>query len=193
MQCDDILVNKQNGLPFNYAPDDLITLPMILDKRTEKLALHVYKEFLRLQFYSQKNDINVFIDSGYRTYINQLKLYGYFLVKSGLEVTRDRVALPGHSEHQTGLAFDVGIIENGINRNITKEEAKWLAENSFKYGFILRYPEGKKDITGYGYEPWHFRYVGDDLAKYMVENNLTLEEYHSNKNKYIKRKMYPIK
>ena len=72
-------------------------------------------------------------------------------------------------------------IESGNIRNIRLDEAKWLEDNAFKLGFILRYPKGKENITGFGYEPWHFRYVGSDLAEYMIENDFTLEEYHSKK------------
>ena len=178
---DDILVNKKNRLSYNYIPDNLIILPRVLNTNNQKLALHVYKEFLRLQYFAGKNDINIFIDSGYRSYFHQLQVYGHYLLKDGIEATRKRVALPGCSEHQTGLAFDLGIIESGNIRNIRLDEAKWLEDNAFKLGFILRYPKGKENITGFGYEPWHFRYVGSDLAEYMIENDLTLEEYHSKK------------
>ena len=95
------------------------------------------------------------------------------------------VALPGTSEHQTGLAVDFAYYENGIYNDDVKEddeEAIWLKNNCWKYGFILRYPKGKEHITGYKFEPWHFRFVGPKLAKKIYEENITLEEYYQNFN-----------
>ncbi len=183
MYNDDILVNRENKLPFYYVPTDLITIPSVIEGNNQRLALHAYKEFLKLQGYSQDSDINLFVNSGYRSYIKQLKIYRDFLKEIGLEATRKRVALPGTSEHQTGLACDIAVIENGSSRNMTEDEMKWLLDNAFKYGFILRYPKGKEDITGYNYEPWHFRYVGTDIAEYIMSNDFTLEEYWNKKGK----------
>ena len=91
------------------------------------------------------------------------------------------MAIPGSSEHQTGLAFDVAFIRNNEYSLIALEtdpEIKWLLKNAYKYGFILRYPKDKENITGYSYEPWHYRFVGIKLAKMLYKNNLTLEEYY---------------
>ena len=85
-------------------------------------------------------------------------------------------ARPGHSEHQTGLAMDLNIINDTFHNT---KEAKWLASNCYKYGFILRYPKGKTNETGYKYESWHFRYVGKDVAKVMDDGDLSLEEYYA--------------
>ena len=86
-------------------------------------------------------------------------------------------AKPGHSEHQTGLAVDVEGSNNDYDKFESSIEFNWMINNSYKYGFILRYPKGKENITGFKYEPWHYRYVGIELAKYLYKNNLTLEEY----------------
>ena len=172
-----ILVNKEHKLPFYYIPNNLITV------ENEKIVLKVYKEYLKLQKISKNNDLNIFIDSGYRSYEHQIKVYLYYLMKLGLKETKKRVAIPGCSEHQTGLAFDIGILEDNKERNITIEESKFLEEIGYKYGFILRYPKGKEYITGFNYEPWHFRYIGDvKVSEYLYYNNLTLEEYYE-KNK----------
>ena len=184
-----ILVNRENSLDKNYVPNDLVicdenenNFHEYLDPNLKPtVRKEVFNHFQELRNNALKEGFDIIIDSGYRSYFHQLQVYGHYLVKDGIEATRKRVALPGCSEHQTGLAFDLGIIESGNIRNITLDEAKWLEDNAFKLGFILRYPKGKEDITGFGYEPWHFRYVGSDLAEYMIENDLTLEEYHSKK------------
>jgi len=108
-------------------------------------------------------------------------VWDYYLEEIGLEETKKRVAPPGASEHQCGLAFDVAYITDGnYGDSITdeQEETKWMFANAHKYGFILRYPKGKEDITGYNYEPWHYRFVGVELASYLFENDITLEEYY---------------
>ena len=89
-------------------------------------------------------------------------------------------AKPGHSEHQTGLAVDIMGSNNDYNLFAESKEFEWMKNNAYKYGFILRYPEHKENITGFKYEPWHYRYVGKDVAKYIYENKLSLEEYFSN-------------
>ena len=180
-----LLVNKDNRLSFNYVPSDLVIVPDEI--KIEKLSLCVLRDYLKFRTYSQKNELNIFVDSGYRSYYNQLKIYIYYMLLLGIKNGSKRVAFPGTSEHQTGLAFDLGVIENGIARNMNSDEAKWLDENAYKYGFILRYPKNKENVTGYDYEPWHFRYVGSDISSYMYENNLTLEELHKNKTMYLSR------
>ena len=90
--------------------------------------------------------------------------------------------MPGHSEHQSGLAMDVSTISIHNRLDVVfraTPEGRWLEKNSWKYGYIIRYPEDKSHITGYAYEPWHIRYVGIDLAKELTEKNLTLEEYYN--------------
>ena len=95
-------------------------------------------------------------------------------IVDGKEVANTYSALPGHSEHQTGLAFDIGSVERSF---VDTSEAKWIEENAHLYGFIVRYPKGKSDITGYIYEPWHVRYLGIDIATDVKNSGLTLEEY----------------
>jgi D-alanyl-D-alanine carboxypeptidase len=117
--------------------------------------------------------------SGFRSYNYQKKLYNSSVETDGEEYAQRYSAKPGHSEHQTGLAFDLGgQMEYWLEPEFADtEEGIWLAENAHRFGFILRYPKDKEHITGYAYEPWHFRYVGEDHAKRIYEENLTLEEY----------------
>ena len=125
----------------------------------------------------------------YEKIINQInyikQLYNTYVRRDGEENANRYSAMPGYSEHQTGLAID--ITNERTNRSIGSwfndtPQASWLYENAYKYGFILRYPEGKEDITKYSYEPWHIRYVGN-IASYIYNNNLTLEEYKERESK----------
>lgn len=180
----EILVNKNNRLPFNFMPQELIEIPRKYEFETkEYISKLVYEKFLELRKEALANGINIFIDNAYRSNLAQIKIFKYFVGKIGLSATLKRVAIPGCSEHQTGLAMDLGVIKDNKSVKITEEEAKFLEDNAYKYGFILRYPKGKEEITGYQYEPWHFRYVGEDLALYLKESGLTLEEYYLEKNR----------
>ena len=117
-------------------------------------------------------------DSGYRTIERQERLLKYYYDRDG-DKAFTYVAHPRASEHHTGLAIDIALIVNGVyTDDITgqEQEIKDLITNCYKYGFILRYPKGKEEITGYTYEPWHYRFVGLDLAKKIHESGMTLEE-----------------
>ena len=174
----DLLVNKDNKLPFTYIPSDLVIVYSKYDFiRDQKLSLYAYKEFIKLQEKLRKDGLNICITSGYRNALKQMKIYNYYYMTIGAEMAKKRVALPGRSEHQTGLAVDLCVIENDIKRDITMEESNYLKDNAYKYGFILRYPKGSEHITSFNYEPWHFRYVGD-ISEFIYENDITLEEYH---------------
>ena len=127
----------------------------------------------------------IIVDSGYRSYEYQEKVLKSLIEKKGEKAYR-LVALPGSSEHQTGLAMDIAYMKNGIYSDDVKDsdkEVEWMKKNSYKYGFILRYPKGKEEITGYDYEPWHYRFVGINLAKILYDQNITMEEYYSLKRK----------
>ena len=126
-------------------------------------------------------DTEIVIDSGYRTYFYQENLLKELLKEKG-EDAYNSLAKPGYSEHQTGLAVDIGFYKNNIydsNFDVNQylAEFEWIKNNSYKYGFVVRYPADKMYITGYIYEPWHLRYVGK-IAKFLFKYNLTLEEYY---------------
>lgn len=186
------LVNKDHTLPANFVPDDIVTIEFE-NEEIEKLANFGSKSMISksiLPYFdkmaedAKKDGFVMLIDSGYRSYKRQQEVWDMFIDKVGLEETKKQVALPGTSEHQTGLAVDIAFIRNNQFYDDLKEEdpeSIWLYNNAYKYGFILRYPKGKEDITGYKYEPWHYRYVGNPLATYLTENNLTLEEYYEKK------------
>lgn len=187
-----VLVNKDNPLDSNYVPLKMY----VVDKNENNF--HKYKDaslkpMLRqdIKKYIDKllSDAHslglpLIVDSGYRSYNYQQVVLNALIKEKGDEAYK-LVALPGTSEHQTGLAVDFAYYENGIYNDDVKEddeEAIWLKNNCWKYGFILRYPKGKEHITGYKFEPWHFRFIGPKLAKKIYEENITLEEYYQNFN-----------
>lgn len=154
-----LLVNKTYGLPKDYDP---------------KVNKEAKKALESMQADAKVLGLKLPLVSGYRSYITQENLYNKYVKKDGEETASTYSAKPGHSEHQTGLAFDLGSVDRSFANT---DEAKWLEENAHIYGFIIRYPKGKTDITGYIYEPWHVRYLGKDVAKKVKESGLTLEEY----------------
>ena len=181
-----ILVNKENLLASDYVPDELVTVNEPMGSKIDKtyvnrLNAEVYRNFKLMQAAALKQGFEIFVDSSYRTYTYQETVFNSVAVEKGLDHALQYVAPPGGSEHQTGLAFDVIFHRNGemIEEQLeTDPEIIWLYENSYKYGFILRYPKGKEKITGFNYEPWHFRYVGKELALELHEKDITLEEYY---------------
>jgi zinc D-Ala-D-Ala carboxypeptidase len=179
------LVNKQFALPENYSPNDLIR-PNIefsfgnvdIEKSylRKKAAYALEKMFTE----AKKSGVELMAVSGYRSYQRQVEIFDAEVNRIGIEQAVLVVANPGFSEHQTGLAMDIS--SQSANLDLTEEfgdtlEGKWLEENAHLFGFILRYPKGKESITGYQYEPWHFRYVGEIAAPIIFANNITLEEY----------------
>jgi len=132
---------------------------------------------------SKKVGLNLIIQSGFRSYNTQVNVYNKWISLDGKEIADTYSARPGHSEHQTGLALDLNLIDNKFEET---PEFAWLNDNCYKYGFILRYPKEKQHITGYIYEPWHYRYVGSELAKKLYNNGnwITLEEYFGIDSKY---------
>lgn len=172
-----LLVNKENPLPEDYKVN---TIEL---SNGEKVDARIYPELQKMFDDMRSNGIYPVVTSGYRTHqmqtkimndkINEYKRNGYSDVASK-EMALKWVALPGTSEHELGLALDIN--NDGISSSAS-DVYNWLLNNSYKYGFIKRYPDDKVDITGINNEPWHYRYVGINEAKEMYENNLCLEEY----------------
>ena len=170
-----VLCNKYNQLPKNYVPS-LVTMT---SKYSTGGSLHpvAYKAFKEMVDVARSDGIKIYNVSAYRSYWTQHYLYNRYVNRDGILKADTYSARPGHSEHQTGLATDINTASSSAHFENTKEYA-WLIENSYKYGFILRYPKGKEYITGYKYEPWHYRYVGIEVATYIYEHNITFEEYY---------------
>jgi zinc D-Ala-D-Ala carboxypeptidase len=178
------LVNKNFGLPSEYSPKDLVRPNVAFtfgNENVEKSKLR--KEAagaLEMMFTeAEQSGIVLYAVSGYRSYNRQETLYIAEVQKIG-ELAVEAVATPGNSEHQTGLAMDISSRSAGLS--LTEQfgetpEGKWLEKNAHKFGYILRYPKGKEQITGYMYEPWHYRYVGRKIASEIYQKGWTLEEY----------------
>ncbi|MGK0465081.1 M15 family metallopeptidase [Clostridium sp.] len=178
-----VLVNRENVLAKdNYIREFKIPNVEFIangDPNVRKMEKDSAEALERL-FNAAKNDNIILLGvSGYRNYSYQEKLYNDKVNRSGKEEADKYVAQPGESEHQTGLAMDVLSNEyTTLDEGFKDTKAyKWIVENCYKYGYIIRYPEGKERITGYDYEPWHIRYVGNDAASQIACNGITLEEY----------------
>lgn len=171
-----ILVNKENKLSSDFKPDNLVEVKMCsLDNfYLEEEAANAYEQMC---LDSTNEGLNFSINSAYRSYDEQKNLYNDYLKLYGKGYVDKYVAVAGHSEHQTGLAIDLESLEYDIFKN--SKEYLWVKENSYKYGFIIRYQEGKEKITGYSAEEWHIRYVGEKAAEYIYKNNITFEEYYN--------------
>ncbi len=174
-----ILVNKYYSLPDKYAPDDIVDISNQYAYGQNKIRKEVFEAFKNM-FNDAKNDkVTLIINSGYRDYDSQKKLYDEYKNIKGEEYADGYAARPNFSEHQSGLALDI-ITYGASGTTFDSTDAyKWLVKNADKYGFILRYPKDKENITGYSYESWHWRFVGTDLARKVKKSNLTYDEYYA--------------
>jgi zinc D-Ala-D-Ala carboxypeptidase len=180
-----VLVNKLNKLPDSYNPSDLVTttVPFISTATSEKRKMRTEAAAALAKMFAgaKQQGVSLLGVSAYRSHATQTALFNYYVKVDGYEKARSYSALPGTSEHETGLAIDV----TGGNGKCAADdcfggtmEAKWLQSHAAEYGFIIRYPKGKEAITGYKYEPWHIRYVGKAIATQIMSSGITLEEYY---------------
>lgn len=184
------LLNKFNALPEGYEPSDLVDIKYACTQGVDyscttmeqvqlrKEAAKAYEEWVEA---AKEEDLDIVAIAAYRTYQYQQDLWNYYAAAEGQEYADAYYARPGQSEHNSGLAVDITF--NGYNFNEIEnyDGYEWILENAHKYGWILRYPEDKVDITRYGYESWHFRYVGVEVATKCYENDWCLEEYYGEK------------
>lgn len=181
-----VLVNKQYSLPEDYKPADLI-YPKVdfifQDKIDKRMMREEAGKALEVMFQAaEKENMHFAGVSAYRSHQTQIAVFNNYVAKDGEEKAKTYSAMPGTSEHETGLAIDVTTHDGACAAQDCfgdTKEAAWLAEHAHEYGFIIRYPEGKENITGYKYEPWHIRYVGVDAATEIFETKSTLEEYYN--------------
>ncbi|WP_432361739.1 M15 family metallopeptidase [Sporosarcina sp. UB5] len=161
-----LIANKRYPLPSTYAPGE---------------SAEAREAFEEMVAEAKLSGINLTAFSTYRSFEYQTSLYKRYVDRDGVEAADRYSARPGYSEHQTGLAFDIGEVnyeKHWASSSFGATEAgKWVAANAYRYGFILRYPKGKESITGYMHESWHFRYVGREIAEEIFKQNVTLEEY----------------
>lgn len=178
-----ILLNKQNKIKESYLKKIKLINTKDINNKDVLIEKETYENYLKLKDFLKEKNIEIGISSAYRSIEDQEKIYNEFLEKYGEEYTKTHVAVPYTSEHHTGLCLDINVKVNGCfpKDNYELEEQKEYYESIYKYlkdfGFILRYPKNKEDITGVLYEPWHIRYVGVVPATIIMNNNWTLEEY----------------
>ena len=174
-----MLVNKYNYLDKDYKPDDVIEISSWYAYAENEASKSILEEYKKMFNDAESEGLELIISSGYRDYNNQEETYNEYVRDSGEEQAKKYASLPGYSEHQTGLAFDIlttGVLTNEFEKT---KEFEWLKNNSYKYGFILRYPKGKENITGFEYESWHYRYVGIEAAKQIHDEGITFDEYYA--------------
>lgn len=179
-----VLVNKEYALPDDFTPEDLVTpdvrFPFTEDlpkKQMRKVAAEALEDMFEA---ADKEGLELFAQSGFRSFDRQQEIFAANVEKNGEEAANKYSARPGESEHQTGLTMDVTNADVGFDLIIEfgeTPEGKWIEKHASDYGFIIRYPEGKEDVTKYQYEPWHLRYVGEKAAKKIMKKKITLEEY----------------
>ena len=184
-----VLVNKNYALNEDYEPSDLVLPNVLSTDYNQNQNIYLRKEaaiHLEQLFYAAQNEagLTLLARSGYRSYQTQISLYDRYVSQNGTEKADTFSARAGHSEHQTGLAMDV--TADSVNRQLVTDfgltpEGIWLKENAHRFGYIIRYLEGREDETGYQYEPWHIRYVGVEAATEIYENNWILEQYLNKK------------
>ncbi|PFO04981.1 peptidase M15 [Bacillus sp. AFS076308] len=179
-----VLVNKYHKLPDSYKPSDLVDpdIPFIFKEKVEKRKMRssAARAIEKLFAGAKQAGVSLLGVSAYRSHAAQTALFNHYVSIDGVKAAKTYSAVPGTSEHETGLAIDV----TGGDGKCAAEDcfagttaAKWLEKHAAEYGFIIRYPKGKDDITGYQYEPWHLRYVGKTVAQEITSQKITLEEY----------------
>jgi len=174
-----ILVNKFNYLPEDFTPNDLVNMGLQYAFSGKQIREEVYTSFKRLVKDAKKENLTIVANSTFRTYTYQENLYTSYKNNNGKVYADNYAARAGYSEHQTGLAIDVSTLNSTMANFEETEEFEWLQEHAHEYGFILRYPKDKEFITGYNYESWHYRYVGEEVAKKIKDLGITFDEYYA--------------
>ncbi len=176
-----VIVNKYHGVTRDYRPEGMVTVDLSMSTWDGiEIKKEAYDAFKELFEDAEAQGYTLAICSGYRSYEYQQELFENALATQSEAEAHMFSAYPGRSEHHTGLAIDITSpsMEWSLSQDFADyAEGQWLDEHCQDYGFILRYPEGKEDITGYNYEPWHFRYVGKEAAKEIMSRGITFEEY----------------
>lgn len=179
-----VVVNKKYSLPIDYKPSDLVVPDVsfsysgVLEQ--SYMRAPAAKQMEKMFAAAKKEGVTLNAVSGFRSGARQKVLYNNYVARDGKAAADQYSARPGHSEHQTGLTFDISApsVGNGLTAALgDTKEGKWIANNAAKFGFIVRYDRGFQSRTGYTYEPWHIRYVGVDVATQIKNNGQTLEEY----------------
>jgi len=174
---DFLIANKTYRLPSDYVPLNPYAGSILSNNCNTCIDYDTMNAFKEMEADARSIGLNLYISSGYRSFNVQKNLYNNYVARDGKTAADTYSARSGHSEHQTGYCFDLNTIDDSFAYT---DEGKWVNENAWKYGLIIRYPKDKEHITGYQYESWHLRYVGTDLAKKLYNDGswITLEEYY---------------
>ena len=175
-----VLLNKHYYADGNYKGQNLIDVDKQYNRYNTsfKLSEECYEAFLKMYNDAKEQGYAFKINSAYRSYETQIKIYQGWVNKDGVALADTYSARAGFSEHQTGYAFDVRDYPFTNDDYSKTKSFTWVSENAYKYGFIIRFPKDKEYITGYQYEPWHYRYCGTECATYIHDNDITFEEYY---------------
>lgn len=175
-----VVVNKGRKLPGGYTPTNLVAPGVMARSSGTLLRSDIAPQLKKLFADADKSNLKLMVVSGYRSYNTQSSVYSSYVSRDGQTAADTYSARPGHSEHQTGLAVDIGSTARSCELEQCfgdTAEGKWLATNSYKYGFIIRYQQSQEKLTGYTYEPWHLRFLGSGLASEIQGRGQTLEQF----------------
>lgn len=176
---DDILMIANKYYTLNdYVPDDLVSIDGSYGI-AGYMREEAYNAYVKMADDASMDGMSLWITSPYRSYSSQNRIYNSYLENDPQYIVDTYSSRPGYSDHQTGLTADIIAPGYDFGNFAYSDEFEWLSRNAYKYGFILRYPEGKENITGYTYESWHYRYVGDKVASYIYETGITFDEYYA--------------
>ncbi len=174
-----MLVNRLYGLSSDYEPDDIVNISSQYAYSGKKISESILDNIISLIEAGKEEGYTFVVSEGYRSYKEQEKLYNSYKDSYGLNETDKKVARPGHSEYQTGLSFDIAVYNKIINNHSESEEYKWIQNNAYKYGFIFRFTEDKKDLTGFDSSYWRLRYVGLSASELIYNEKICFEEYYA--------------
>ena len=174
-----MLINKYNALSEDYVPDNIVKVSNTYAYQGNSVRQDVLDAFVEMAKAAREEEIVLVINSSYRSYKDQDEIWKYRKSNYGIEKADQYAARAGHSEHQSGLAIDIAQYNSREQDFENTEAFAWLENNSYKYGFILRFKKDCEDITGYAYESWHYRYVGKEVATKIHEEGITFDEYYA--------------
>ena len=173
----DMLINKYNKVPENFEPEKLIVIDSKYCNDDVQMGAEVaVLAFKKMYRAAAQEGLSLVINSGYRSYEMQEELCDTYRNLYGNNYVKKYVSSPGFSEHHTGLAFDIGSTSSNVFAE--SNEYQWMLKNAHKYGFIQRFTKRGENITGFRSEPWHYRYVGEEIATYIYEHGITFEQYY---------------
>ena len=173
-----MLVNKYNYLEEDHDIPNLENISLMYAYNDNLLQEEAVTNYVKMARAAKEEGLNLVVNTSYRTYNSQEKIYYNFVKQYGEEYAEENSARAGYSEHETALSIDIDANRTDADLFEESSEYAWLMENAHEYGYILRYPKDLEKITGFSFEPWHYRYVGKEVAEKIKEENITFDEYY---------------